>query len=110
MDARDHASYRQMYQAIQQALRPPDLLVYLRARVGTLQARIQQRGRAYESDIEPRYLERLNDLYERWFEAYALSPKVLVEADRFDFVNREGDLGVVLDRLEPYGLSAPILP
>jgi deoxyadenosine/deoxycytidine kinase len=45
MDARDFGSYTTMYDAVRRALRPPDLLVYLRASLPTLRAHIAARGR-----------------------------------------------------------------
>ena len=58
MSLRDYNSYRKMYEAILQALRPPDLLIYIRASVPTLQAHIRKRGRAYEASISESYLAR----------------------------------------------------
>lgn len=109
MDARDHASYRRMYEAISAALRPPDLLVYLRASVGTLRSRIALRGRDYEAGIADAYLARLNRLYEAWVEAFDLCEVVVVETDGLDFVHDRKDLSRVLDRLERHGLAAPLV-
>jgi hypothetical protein len=77
-----------MYDAVRRALRPPDLLVYLRASLPTLRAPHRARGRTFEQRIEDGYLERLGELYEGWVEAYDLSPIVVVDADRFDVVAR----------------------
>ncbi len=109
MDDRDHASYRTLYDAVSAALRPPDLLIYLRASLPTLKRHIAQRGRSYEADIDDRYLERLGDLYERWIEDYSLSPVVVVPADDLDFVNSDADLRRVLDLVERNGLTAPVM-
>lgn len=109
LDARDHASYRQMYEAIAATLRPPDLLIYLRATVPTLQRRIAQRGRDYESAIDPGYLSRLNDLYDRFIAEYALSEVVVLPADELDFVRSERDLHRVYELLEPRGLVPPLV-
>ena len=110
MDARDYGSYRAMYDAIRRTLKPPDVLIYLRSSVPTLQRRIAQRGRDYEANIGASYLEKLNHLYDEWLDAYDLSPKLTLDADALDFVNRSEDLAAVLKRLEPYGLTPPILP
>ena len=110
MDARDYSAYRAMYEAIRRTLKPPDVLVYLRSSVPTLQTRIAQRGRDYEAAIQTSYLEQLNRLYDEWIEAYDLSPKLTLDADRLDFVSKEEDLQAVMKRLGPYGLTAPILP
>lgn len=109
MDARDHASYRRMYEAISAALRPPDLLVYLRASLPTLRARIATRGRSFEASIEDAYLVRLNRLYEEWIEAFDLCEIVVIETDGLDFVHDRRDMLRVLEMLERYGLTAPLV-
>jgi deoxyadenosine/deoxycytidine kinase len=110
LDARDYASYCRMYSAVAEALRPPDLLLYLRAGLPTLRERIAKRGRAYEATISDAYLARLNALYDAWIEGYDLSDKVIVDADALDYVGRSQDLGALLRLLEGRGLSVPILP
>jgi deoxyadenosine/deoxycytidine kinase len=107
MDARDHGSYRRMYEAISAALRPPDLLVYLRASLPTLRTRIAQRGRAFEAAIADDYLLRLNRLYEDWIAAFDLCEIVIVETDGLDFVHDRRDLSRILETMERYGLTVP---
>ncbi|MFA5551446.1 MAG: deoxynucleoside kinase [Trueperaceae bacterium] len=109
MDERDHASYTTLYHAVSAALRPPDLLIYLRAGLPTLKRHIAQRGRPYEAGIDDAYLLRLGELYEQWIDDYTLSPVVVVPADDLDFVNSEHDLRRVLDLLERSGLTAPVV-
>ncbi len=109
MDARDFASYTTMYDAIRRALRPPDLLVYLRASLPTLRQHIELRGRGYERHIEDGYLERLGLLYETWLEGYDLSPVVVIDADRFDVVQRPADRDAVFATLERHGLATPVV-
>lgn len=109
MDRRDFDAYTTMYDAVRRTLRPPDLLVYLRASLPTLRAHIAARGRAFEQRIEDAYLTRLGDLYEAWVEAYALSPVVVVDADRYDVVARTGDRAAVFDLLERHGLTVPVV-
>lgn len=109
MDSRDHASYRTMYDAVTSALRPPDLLIYIRASLPTLKRHIRQRGRIYEAEIDDGYLERLGRLYENWIEDYALSRVVVVPGDDLDFVNDDVALRRLLDLLERNGLSAPVV-
>jgi deoxyadenosine/deoxycytidine kinase len=108
MTSRDYQSYLLMYRAIAQALRPPDLLLYLRASVPTLQARIKARGRSYEQQISASYLTQLNQLYERFIAEYALSPVLTVSVDDRDFLN-ERDLRYLMAQLERHGLAAPVL-
>ena len=108
LDARDFGVYTEMVEAIRHTLRPPDLLIYLRASLPTLRRHIALRGRVYEAALSDAYLLRLEALYERWFTAYDLSPKVVLEADALDFVHDKAALDGLLARLYPY-LAEPIL-
>lgn len=106
MDGRDFENYQELFALMTSYLRPPDLLVYLRASVPTLVRQIQSRGRDFESTIRIDYLERLNAHYEDWIERYDLGPKMIVETDALDFVNQTTDRFEILSRVEGrlYGL------
>ncbi len=97
MDARDYTAYRELYTAIIDFLPPPRLIVYLRASLETLTARVQRRGREYEQAIPPDYLARLNDLYEEWISAYQLSPVLVIQTDWLDVVENPEHRGLVVE-------------
>ena len=99
MSDRDYENYKSLFNEMVEYLRPPDLLIYLRAQVPTLVRQIQQRGRAYESSIQIEYLERLNRLYEDWIDRYE-HQKLIIDTDDIDFVNNKEDLGEVISRVE----------
>lgn len=99
MSERDYANYRDLFHEMSDYLRPPDLLVYLRAKVPTLVKQIQQRGRDYENSIRIDYLERLNGLYENWIDRYPYD-KLIIDTDDIDFVNNKEDLGKVISLIE----------
>lgn len=83
---RDWKVYQALYGSILESLRPPDLLIYLRADVRTLRRRIRQRGRPEEQDIPTSYIKRLNDLYEEWFESYDRSRTLVIETARMNYL------------------------
>lgn len=87
MDDRDYANYRALYGAMTSYLRPPDLMIYLRAGIPTLQRQIRLRGRDFEQGIEAAYLEQLNVLYEDWIRRYSLGPLLVIDSDKTDFVH-----------------------
>ena len=95
MDRRDYSGYRELYEVVTTVLPPPDLIVYLRASVPTLQERIRLRGRSYEQDISTTYLEQLDELYEEWIGGFALCPVLSVPSDDLDFVLNPGHLELV---------------
>jgi len=106
MSARDYENYQDLFGVMTSYLRPPDLLVYLRAGVPTLVDHIQSRGREFESTIRIEYLQRLNKHYEDWVNGYDLGPKVIIDVDEMDFVNNEKDQSEIVTRVESrlYGL------
>jgi len=95
MDERDYGVYRELYEVLTLYLPPPDLVVYLRASVPTLQQRIALRGREYERNISSAYLASLNDLYEEWIAGFRLCPVLVVNAGDFDYVKNDDHLGVI---------------
>jgi len=99
MSDRDFKNYESLFREMSHYLRPPDLLIYLRAQVPTLVRQIQSRGRDYESTIRIDYLERLNRFYEDWIERYT-HEKLIIDTDDLDFVNSEEDLGKVIELVE----------
>lgn len=99
MSDRDFNNYSALFHQMSHYLRPPDLLIYLRAQVPTLVRQIQQRGREYENTIRIDYLERLNRLYEDWIDRYS-HEKLIIDTDNLDFVNEDEDLGKVIELVE----------
>lgn len=99
MSDRDFKNYQALFLEMTSYLKPPDLLIYLRAQVPTLVRQIQARGREYESSIRIDYLERLNNLYEEWIASYP-HEKLIIDTDDLDFVNNKEDLGKVIELVE----------
>ena len=100
MSDRDWDTYRGLYRTLTSLLAPPDLVVYLRASVPTLQRRIAQRARAFEASISDAYLDGLNALYEEWIGGFTLAPTLVVPSDRLDFVKDSKDLATILSTVQ----------
>ncbi|MDP2271350.1 MAG: deoxynucleoside kinase [Archangium sp.] len=86
IDKRDWKTYWELYETVSSALKPPDLMIYLRCPVKTLKQRIHLRGRKMEKDIPTAYLNRLNALYEDWFTRYKMSPVLVLPTDTLDYL------------------------
>jgi deoxyadenosine/deoxycytidine kinase len=100
IDRRDWETYCAFYQTILQAIKPPDLMVYLRCSMRTLRQRIRLRGRPMEQDIPLSYLKRLERLYEEWIDNYSLGEVLVLDSDRLDFVSDLVDRQDVRARIE----------
>lgn len=94
IDDRDYRTYQDLYSTLRGELRPPDLMIYLRCPMRTLTRRIKGRGRTFEKAIPRAYLKSLETLYEEWFARYTLSPTLVIETDRVDYIEH------LFDRLE----------
>ena len=99
MAERDYRTYRGMYEAMTLFLPPPDLIVYLRASVHTLQERIRMRGRDFEQEVTAEYLEQLNQLYEEWIERFSLCPVLTVPSDNLDFVRYNSHMELIAAKI-----------
>jgi deoxyadenosine/deoxycytidine kinase len=97
---RDFSTYRNLFDLFITLLPPPDLVVYLRATVETLQKRIALRGRDFESKITDDYLTRLKKLYEEWITEFSLCPVLTVPSDDVDFVTYSGHLDLIVEKVE----------
>ena len=104
MDHRDWATYWAFYQSILDAIKPPDLMIYLRCSMRTLRKRIRLRGREMEQDVPLAYLKRLDKLYEKWISSYRMSDVLVLETDNLDYIH---DLVHRLDVMERIEASLP---
>jgi deoxyadenosine/deoxycytidine kinase len=100
MTTRDYHNYLGIFENIKSFVKPPDLLVYLKASVPTLVNQIQKRGRAYESGIRIDYLQKLNDKYEKWISNYKEGKLLVINVDKIDFVEKPEDLGDIIEKIE----------
>jgi deoxyadenosine/deoxycytidine kinase len=94
------ALYHQLASILEQRVLKPDLVIYLQARTPVLQQRIRWRGRAYEQDMDPDYLNALNGAYSYFFHHYKDAPLLVVNTDHLDFVNVPGDFDRLYEQIE----------
>lgn len=97
---RDYANYLSLFDTMTSFIKPPDLLIYLRAGMPTLVDRIQKRGRNYENNIKLEYLRKLGEAYEEWIAGYSKGKLLVINADNLDFVERPQDLGLIIEKID----------
>ena len=102
MSTRDFENYKALFNLMIGLVKPPDLLIYLRASVPTLVNQIQQRGRAYEESIRLDYLKMLNERYELWISKYTSSNLLIFNVDNLDFQNNPEDLSKIIDNVNSH--------
>jgi deoxyadenosine/deoxycytidine kinase len=100
MSTRDFETYTSLFNLMVSLVKPPDLLIYLRATIPTLVHQIQKRGRKYEASIRLDYLQRLNERYEAWIENYNLGKMLIIDVDTYNFVENPEDMSYVIDKID----------
>ncbi len=100
MTNRDYSNYSSLFDLMENLVKPPDLLIYLRADITTLVGQIHKRGREYENSISIDYLSRLNERYEAWISEYSKGKLLIIDVDNLDFVSNQEDLGYIIDRID----------
>ncbi|MBS3739235.1 deoxynucleoside kinase [Mesohalobacter halotolerans] len=100
MTNRDYKNYRSLFDLMESVTKPPDLLIYLRSTVPNLVNQIQKRGREYENSISIDYLNRLNERYEAWIHDYNKGNLLIIDVDKFNFVDSPEDLGDIINKID----------
>ncbi|WP_151736187.1 deoxynucleoside kinase [Paenibacillus tengchongensis] len=96
--------YRQIYQVLTGDLPKPNLIVYIRADLETLLARIAKRGRPFEDDISPAYLQQLIEDYDQAMASLAQSEPstviVTIDGKQVDFVENPKDYAAIAAKVK----------
>ncbi len=100
MTSRDYQNYLGVFNSVKQFIKPPDLLIYLKASVPTLVSQIQKRGRDYESSIRLDYLSKLNERYENWINNYKEGKLLVIHVDKLNYADNPEDLGSIISSIE----------
>jgi deoxyguanosine kinase len=100
--------FLKLFEIVEAGIPKPDLLVYLYLPVEQLQENIRKRGRSYEQNISPSYLENIQKQYIEFIRQHSQLRVLLVDTSEVDFVNRPADkerMFALLDAEWPAGVS-----
>ena len=96
MTERDFDTYQDLFTNMMSIVRPPDLMIYLRADLPKLRQQIQKRGRSFEQTITDQYLTNLNKLYEEFADSYALGSLLILDMNILNYVDQPQDFAEVI--------------
>ncbi len=105
LEPEEYALYEGVYRHVRPQAPVPDLVIYLQASPGTLLERVRRRRVEYERGLGLDYLTRLSSAYARFFHDYAAAPVLIVNSDNLNFVDRDADFELLLQRMR--GLKGP---
>ena len=91
--------YERLHSALAEKIPKPDLLVYLRANLDTLMARIAARDRPYERSMDRTYIDSLRVAYDGFVSAYSQCPVLAIDTDDLNIVQNPEALNSVRERI-----------
>jgi deoxyguanosine kinase len=107
------AVYRRVFEALDEKIPTPDLIVYLRADLDVLLGRIAARDRPFERNMDPDYIEHIRLAYEQFVNVYDEAPILTIDTNDLNIVHNPKDLESVAQRIKSsleYGTYQAQLP
>jgi deoxyguanosine kinase len=110
----EYRLFRRLFNIVFESLPKPDLYVYLHLSVENLIKNIRKRGREYEQQIDPQYLETIQQGYFEYFRQVTQFPVVIIDTNRINFVGHPEDYEllkrIILQNEFKPGINRIILP
>lgn len=96
LNDKEMALYDRVASLLERDVANPDLVVYLQSDTNRLMANVRRRSRSYEVNMDWKYLDALNQLYNEFFFRYDRGPLLIINANDLDFVNRPDDFEEII--------------
>ena len=100
LSADEYRLYRKLFDIIYREIPKPDLYIYLYQNSDKLLDNIKRRGRSYEQDITPEYLEKINQGYLDFVKSQSNLNVLIIDVSERDFVENQEDYVFILDQVE----------
>jgi deoxyadenosine/deoxycytidine kinase len=94
--------YRRVFDFMYREVIKPGLYIYLYQTTERLMHNIRKRGRAYELQIQPAYLEKINRGYMDYIRGLPQHRRLLVDLGPYDFVESESDFENIMSIIQEH--------
>ncbi|PHR71214.1 MAG: 2-amino-4-hydroxy-6-hydroxymethyldihydropteridine diphosphokinase [Lutibacter sp.] len=98
----EYALYRKVFDVMYKEITKPDLYVYLYQNTERLLENIKKRGRDYEQNIEPEYLEKIHAGYSTFIKSETELNTLVIDVSEMDFVNNSEDYRSIINTISEY--------
>ena len=92
--------YKQLFNFMYKEVKKPDLYIYLYQNTNRLLENIKKRGRTYEQNIEPEYLDKINQGYLNYIKSFPHKSSLIIDVSELDFVEKSADYEAILKKIE----------
>ncbi|MDC6365739.1 MULTISPECIES: 2-amino-4-hydroxy-6-hydroxymethyldihydropteridine diphosphokinase [Flavobacteriaceae] len=100
LQADEFELYRKVFNFMYKEVKKPEIYLYLYQNTERLLQNIKKRGREYEQDISPDYLEKINRGYMDFMKSHPNQNSMILDLSDMDFVNNPKDYDTILEKLE----------
>jgi len=107
LDTDEALLYRSIFDIMNKETTKPDLYVYLYQNTENLLQNIKKRARSYEENIQPAYLDKINQSYSEFIKTLPQENVLIVDVSKKDFVENHQDYLEVLKLINDKILSIP---
>ena len=87
----EYRLFQRLFNILNKNFPKPDLIVFLHRSVPNLLQKIKHRGREYEKDISPQYLQQIQDTYYEYFRTEQNTPVLIIDVENLDFQHNQDD-------------------
>ena len=98
----EYVLYRKMFNFMYKEIAKPDLYVYLYQDKNRLLDNIKKRGRAYEQNIQPEYLQKIHDGYSNFIKTEQNLNSIIIDISDIDFVENKKDYTYILNKIKNF--------
>jgi len=98
----EYVLYRRMFDIMYKEIAKPDLYVYLYQNSERLLDNIKKRGRDYEQNIAPDYLEKIHQGYSNFMKTEQYLNTLVIDVSELDFVNCPADYETIIKQINAY--------
>ena len=92
--------YRKMFDIMYNEISKPDLYIYLYQQTPRLIENIKKRGREYEQNILPSYLEKIHKGYATFIKTEENLKTIIIDVSEKDFVHNQEDYKEIIDLIK----------
>lgn len=97
--------YRKLFNLMHKEIKKPKMYIYLYQNTDRLIQNIKQRGRNYEQNIAPEYLEKINRGYFDFLKSFPEQNNLILDVSELDFVENQKDYEGILDQIQKFAVK-----
>lgn len=97
--------YRKVFNFMHKEVTKPTLYIYLHQNTERLLENIKKRGRDYEQNITPEYLDKINRGYLDYIKSYPEQNNLIIDVSHIDFVNKKEDYEYILEKIQEFAIQ-----